>query len=105
MYSIGVNNDWTVKLETNGTDVIYKIDSGAPVNVMHESIYKTLKQKPELETKLKLTANNGSQIQVIRQCEGKTNFRCNNFHLIFIVSSSKSAPILALDSGVKLKLI
>ena len=29
MHLIGVNNDWTVKLETNGTDVIYKIDSGA----------------------------------------------------------------------------
>ena len=105
MYSIGVNNDWTVKLETNGTDVIYKIDSGAQVNVMHESIYKTLKKKPGLETKLKLTAYNGSQIPVIRQCEGKTNPRCNNVNLIFIVSSSKSAPILALDSGVKLKLI
>ena len=29
MHSIGVNNDWTVKLETNGTDVIYKIEPGA----------------------------------------------------------------------------
>ena len=29
MHLIEVNNDWTVKLETNGTDVIYKIDSGA----------------------------------------------------------------------------
>ena len=26
MHSVGVNNDWTVKLETNGTDVIYKKD-------------------------------------------------------------------------------
>ena len=65
---IGVNDDWTVKFETNGTDVIYKIDSGAQVNVMPESIYETLKQKSELKpTKVKLTAYNGSQIPVIGQ--------------------------------------
>ena len=46
MHPIGVNNDWTVKLETNGTDVIYKTDSRAQVNVMPQSIYKMLKQKP-----------------------------------------------------------
>ena len=65
----GVNDDWTVKFETNGTDVIYKIDSGDQVNVMSESIYETLKQKSELKpTKVKLTAYNGSQIPVIGQC-------------------------------------
>ena len=41
MHSVGVNNDWTVKLETNGTDVIYKKDLGALVNVIPELIYKT----------------------------------------------------------------
>ena len=45
MPPIGVNNDWTVKLETNGTDVVYKTDSRAQVNVMSQSIYKTPKQK------------------------------------------------------------
>ena len=60
MHSIGVNNDWTVKLKTNGTDVIYKIDPGAQVNVIPESIYKMLKQKSELKpTKVKLTTYNG----------------------------------------------
>ena len=98
MHSIGVNNDWTVKLETNGTDVIYKIDSGAQVSVLPESTYKTLKQKSELKpTKVKLTAYNGSQIPVIGQWEGKINYRGKNVNLIFIVSSSKSAPILGLD--------
>ena len=106
MHSIEVNNDWTVKLETNRTDVIYKIDSGAQVNVMPESIYKTLKQKSELKpTKVKLTAYNGSQILVIGQCEGKINYRVKNINFVFIVSSSKYAPILGLDSSVKLKLI
>ena len=61
MHSIGVNNDWTVKLETNGTDVIYKIDPGAQVNIMPESIYKALKQESELKpTKGKLTTYHGS---------------------------------------------
>ena len=106
MHSIGVNNDWTVKLETNGTDVIYKIDSGVQVNVMPEPIYKTPKQKSELKpTKVKLTAYNESQIPAIGQCEGKINYRDKNVNLIFIVSSRKSAPILEPDSCVKLKLI
>ena len=106
MHSIGVNNYWTVKLGTNGTDVIYKIESGAQVNVMPESIYKTLKQKSELKpTKVNLTAYNGSQILVIQQCEDNINYQGKNVNLIFIVSSSKSTPILGLDSSVKLKLI
>ena len=66
MHSIGVNKDWTVKLEKNGTDVIYKMDSGAKVNVIPESIYKTLKQKSELKPrKVKLTTYIGSQILVM----------------------------------------
>ena len=102
----GANNDWTVKLQRNRTDVIYKIDLGKQVNVMPESLYKTFKQKSELKpTKVKLTAYNGSQIPVIGQCEGKVNYRGKNVNLIFIVSSSKSAPILGQDSSVKLKLI
>ena len=73
---------------------------------MPQSIYKRLKQKSELEpTKVKLTGYNGSQILVIGQCEGKINYRSKKVNLIFIVSSSKSAPILGLDSSVKLKLI
>ena len=106
MHSIRVNNDCTVKLKTSGIDVIYKIDSGAQFNVMPESIYKTLKQKSESKpTKVKLTAYNGSQIPVIGQCEGKINYRGKNINLICIVSRSKSAPILGLDSSAKLKLI
>ena len=102
----GANNDWTVKLQRNRTDVIYKIDLGKQVNVMPESLYKTFKQKSELKpTKVKLTAYNGSQIPVIGQCEGKVNYRGKNVNLIFIVSSSKSAPISGQDSSVKLKLI
>lgn len=75
---------------------------GAQVNVMHESIYKVLKQRSELKsTKVKLTTCNGSQILVISQCEGKINNWGKNVNLVFVVSSSKSAPILGLDSSVK----
>ena len=74
MHLIGVNNDWTVKLETNGTDVNYNKYLGAQVNIMPESIYQTLKQKSELKpTKVKLTTYNKRQILVIGQCEGKIN--------------------------------
>ena len=61
MHLIGVNNDWTVKLKTNGTDVIYKIDLGVQVNIMPQSVYRTLEQKSELKpTKVKLNAYNVS---------------------------------------------
>ena len=73
---------------------------------MRESVYKTLKQKSELKpTKVKRTTYNGSQIPVIGQCHGKINCQGKNINLIFFVSCSKSAPILGLDSSVKLKLI
>ena len=103
MHLTGASNDWTVRLETNGTDVIYKMDSGAQVNLMPTSIYMTLKQKSELKpTKVKLITYNGSQIPVIGQYEGKINYHSKN---IVIVLSSKSALILGLHSTVKLKFI
>ena len=84
MHLIGVNNDWTVKLETNGTDVNYNKDLGAQVNIMPESIYQTLKQKSELKpTKVKLTTYNKRQILVIGQCEGKINYQDKNINSCF----------------------
>ena len=73
---------------------------------MRESVYKVLKQKSELKpTKVKCTTYNGSQIPVTGQCDGKINCQGKSINLIFFVSCSKSAPILGLDSSVKLKLI
>ena len=34
--------DWSVSLSTNGSDVLYKLDTGAPVNILQKSEYVRL---------------------------------------------------------------
>ena len=48
---------WTIDMETNGSNVRYKLDTGAQVNVLPKYQYNRLLQKPKLKsTKVKLTA-------------------------------------------------
>ena len=65
-----------------------------------------MKHKTNLKpTKSKLTACNEIQIPVIGECENKINYRGKNLNLNFIVSNSKAAPTLGLNSSVQLSLI
>lgn len=42
------NNPWNVKLNIKGTDVVFKIDTGADVSIMNEEMYEKMKTKPQL---------------------------------------------------------
>ena len=55
-----------MNLETNGSDVTYKLDTGAHANVIPKSEYLKLIRKPKLKvTRVKLTAYSGSSIPVL----------------------------------------
>ena len=61
IFSVGseseIESDWTINLDTNGSNVRYKLDTGAQVNVLPRSQYNRLIRKPKLKsTKVKLTA-------------------------------------------------
>ena len=94
-------------METNGSNVRYKLDTGAQVNVLPKYQYNRLLQKPKLKsTKVKLTAYNGTNIPVVGRCIVQiAPKKDRKVPVIFIVAETSSPPILGLSTCENLNLI
>ena len=44
------SNPWTATLDLNGSDVDFKLDSGAEINVLPKSVYNNLLKHPNLKS-------------------------------------------------------
>ena len=110
-----INGKWSVTFKIKGTNICYKIDSGAQVNVIRANQITTLqkktttKKKRNKQTKKKSTttlrAYNGSSIPVKGQCTLDIQHRGKNVHLLFIVTYTNSALTIELNSSKQLNLI
>ena len=96
------NDEWSVTLSTNGTNVCYKIDSGVQVNAIPENQIETLQTKPRI-TKLtiNLSAFNRSNMPAKGQCTLDIHHRGKNVPLLFIVADTNSPPIIGLTEGAR----
>ena len=100
-------SEWTVEMQTNGSSVSFKLDTGAQVNVLPKSQYDRLLRKPKLKnTKVKLTAYNGTSIPVVGRCIVRISHKKNrDIPVMFIVADTSSPPILGLSTCENLNLI
>ena len=97
---------WNVSLSTDGTNINYQIDTGAEVNVLPKSCYRTLNRKPRLlQTDVKLTAYNGTTIPVLGRCISMIKRNGKNIPTAFIVAETLSPPVLGAKSSENLNLI
>ena len=100
------NAEWSVTVNNSGTNICYKIDSGAQVNVPPENEIETLQRKPRItKSTVTLSAYNGSNIPVKGQCTLDIHHRGKNVPLLFIVADTNSPPIIGLNSSKQLNLI
>ncbi len=98
--------DWFISLKSNGSQIRYKMDTGAQANVLPLSIYNQLNIKPTLtETNVKLSAYNGESIPAVGQCELNLKNKNENYQVTFIVTDSKSPPLLGLQTCQQLNII
>ena len=98
--------DWNVILSTNGTNVTYKIDTGAQVNVLPKKLFYSLSNRPKLKpTAIKLTAYSGSNIPVIGKCIANMKLKNRSIPVLFIIAETSSSPILGLKTSENLNLI
>ena len=94
------NAEWSVTLNTNGTNICYKIDSGAQVNILPENQIETLQRKPRItKSTTTLSAYNGSNIPVKEQCTLDIHHRGKNVPVLNIVADTNSPPIIGLNSS------
>ena len=97
---------WTVQLETNGTIVRYKLDTGAQVNVLPREVYASLKSVPLLKpAQVKLMPYGSSDpLPLDGQCQCQVNYG-KKYQLQFFVVPTMSSPLLGLDACQQLGLI
>ena len=97
---------WYIDLETNGSDVHYKIDTGTQANVLTLNVYRCLLKKPKLhKSNAKLTAYNGTTIKVLDKCIVSIPFKGKRFPVLFIVADTKSTQILGLGTCKRIHLV
>ena len=100
------NNEWLIDITTNGSEISYKIDSGAQVNVLPKAIYNKLQQKSRLHpTDVKLSAYNGSGIPVLGRAILNLTHKNKNISVLFIIVDINATPVLGLQTSAKLNLI
>ena len=93
-------------LDTNGSDIEYKIDTGVQCNVFPKVVYNQLPDRPKLKkTSVKLSACNGTEIPVSKKCLAKIKHKNTVTHALFVVADTKSSPILGLKTSSNLNLI
>ena len=83
------NTEWSVALNTNRTNICYKLDSVAQVNVIPENQIETLHAKLRITTSTTtLSTYNGSNIPVNGQFTLDIQHQGNNIFLLFIVADT-----------------
>jgi transposase InsO family protein len=98
--------DWFISLQSNGSKIKYKIDTGAQTNILPLSVYNQLNIKPTLEkTNVKLSAYNGGDIPAIGKCELRLESKTENYEVAFIVTDTESPPLLGLQTCQQLNII
>ena len=98
--------EWSVILESNGTNINYKLDTGSQVNILPKKEYTKLIHKPKLHpAKVKLTAYNGTDIPVVSKCIVTLKNGYREYKVLFIVAEMDSVPLLGLNTCKKLNLI
>jgi hypothetical protein len=100
------SDPWILPLEVNNSIVTFKVDTGSDVNVISYNEFKTLQNKPKLkQSKTKLKAYNGGDVQVQGQCILYLKFKEKSVKALFLISPDDVKPIFGRELSEKLNLV
>ncbi|XP_053326251.1 uncharacterized protein K02A2.6-like [Spea bombifrons] len=84
----------------------FKLDTGAQINVISESVFNLMKPRPTLqETNIRVTGYSGANIPVKGRCLAKVTYKTKVHTLSFIVVPKNVQAILGLSSCERLNLV
>ncbi|KAL7873908.1 hypothetical protein SRHO_G00048780 [Serrasalmus rhombeus] len=100
------NEEWTISLKIERSNVHFKLDSGAQANVIPYSLLQRLGKKNLLRsTNVKLSTYTGDKIHLKGKCNLEVRHK-NKRHVIqFMVAKNDITPILGIQTCVEMKLI
>uniref|UniRef100_H3AA63 Peptidase A2 domain-containing protein n=1 Tax=Latimeria chalumnae TaxID=7897 RepID=H3AA63_LATCH len=94
----GTEKEWTIDIETNGSMIKYKVDTGAEINVLTAKLWGKFKKKPQLKKQPSvLKAYNGQGIPTIRKCTLKLKYKGKTTKHDFVVVTGENMPLLGLQ--------
>ncbi len=104
----GKNTDWMTKASVNGTEVTFKLDTGAQVNVLPVKCFNKLTNKPELKQKnITIRSYTGEKIPIKGVCYAR--LKCQGIDLeeevMFVVVAHEYQAILGLEACEKYNLV
>ena len=95
-----VEKDWTIDRETNGTDVTYKIDSGAKAFVIPLRNLQRFRKSVNIhKSSAHLSAYNGTTVKVVAKCILYVRHKGKSYPVLFHVAETKSTSILGLKNS------
>ena len=109
--SVGVtepeDEEWTETYNVNGTDIEFKVDTGAQANIIPETELSNIQVKPQIETKtrMRLRAYNGEVIPHVGKCKMMLKDGKRSHMLEFVIVKGKKASILGLKASTLLGLV
>ena len=84
-------SEWSVVINTNGSDISYKGDSGAQVNILPKKEFYSLQDRASLkDTKIRLKAYNGSSIPVLGRRVTQVKHKNRTVLVLFILADTTS---------------
>lgn len=96
----------TLEVGNQDNEVKFKLDTGSQVNILPESLYNKLEHTYPLKSpESQLYAYCGNSLKAIGQCNLNCKYRDHNASVKFYIVSTKSTPILSLQSCIDFGLI
>ncbi|CAB4044318.1 Transposon Ty3-I Gag-Pol [Paramuricea clavata] len=99
------SDPWILPLELNNSIVTFKVDTGSDVNEMSYNEFKTLQNSELKQSKTKLKAYNGGDVQVQGQCILSLKLKEKSVKALFLISPDDIKPILGRELSEKLNLV
>ena len=101
-----VNAEWIVPLTVNETIILFKLDTGAQVNLLSLDDYKTLKVKSKIHpVEMKVTGYTGENVPVKGSCIVTLQHKGKQFRAQLLVVEKRLQPILGINACEKLNLL
>ncbi len=97
---------WVVPLNVNQSDIHLKLDTGANINIMTVSQWKSLRDPVQLQpTNVKLTAYGGGKVVVHGQIDVTVKLRGEVYKTTFVVTPEKVEGILGIQDCERFNLV
>ena len=100
------NEAWTVPLHIHNKIIDFKIDTGADVTIIPNSVYKSIPSRPELRRTRASNLNSpGGRLSVLGEFQARTNIKGKTYEFRIVVVENYTNCLLSRGTASRMNLI